>query len=254
MVTRSACCGSAVTLWWLGRDDEARHECKLALQGPLYCNCQGRNAAEPTGDDVTSADDDAVMRAALSNNPDLGARDGVHVVVEGITAFSDVEIHPVTGLRHRLTSRAHQFDDEARVIEAVDDLLTRSRVPVAVNVSAEGGKRTSGITTLGRREMREFVTRRTSFFQRFPNARGFATLSRPGFSKDGRVAVIAVQQNTYFAPDPLLFVLDRQGDAWILRSESLNERGIKLVADYERAVIAAVDQVGKFEDERMRGF
>lgn len=66
--------------------------------------------------------------------------------------------------------------------------------------------------------MQQLVTQKIASYERFPKARGFMTVSRPGLSRDRRVAAIAVQWNENLWNGPVhLFVLDQQDQAWRLR-------------------------------------
>jgi hypothetical protein len=208
-------CAEAVTLRWLGRDDEAGQACLEAVEGPMYCSCQGRRDDAGGVFAPFTHDDSASVVAAIRQSAVVGSGDA-EVIVDATTAFSDVEISPVVSVRGRFLALTHQYNDAPRVREAVENLLVRSRRTAPVDLS---GVVATGVHTLSRREMQE-MTRGAgpSFYERFPKARGFVTVSRPGFSSDQHVAAVAVQINRDIWNGPVeLFVLDRIGDTWVLR-------------------------------------
>jgi tetratricopeptide (TPR) repeat protein len=216
-------CIEAVTLWWLGREDEARRMCELSVEGSLYCNCQGRASAAVTSRPPTlTADDTAVVLATLSNNRDLGIDDGTETVVEGTSAFSETALPTVARLRGRFLDLTRQYEDQSIVAEAVEDLLVRSRTPAIVELRPDESRHTKALSRL---EMQRMIRGGTSFDERFPKTRGFMTISRPGFSKHHGVAAIAVQRNADLCDGPVyLFVLDRQNETWRLRAGAETRR------------------------------
>jgi hypothetical protein len=216
-------CTSAVTLWWMGRDDAAREACQLAVEGNLYCNCQGRTASASTPPMRMTPREAAVIKAALMQSQDAAVHVSSVVIVEATTAFSDIQLPPVAAFTGRFNDLAKQYQDSARVVGAIDDLLLRSRTPAVVDVS--GGTRVR-LQGLSRRDMREIVRGvGQSFYQRFPSAHGFVTVSRPGFSPDGGVAAVAVQRNRDLWNGPVdLYVLDHTDRGWALRANAETRR------------------------------
>src|SRR5262249_44402523 len=151
--------------------------------------------------------------AALRQSAVAGSGDA-DVIVDATTAFSDVDLPPVASLSGRFLALTHQYDDEPRVRESVENLLARSRRTVPVNLA---GVAATGVRVLSRREMQEMMEGAgPSFYDRFPKAHGFVTVSRPGFSKDQHVVAVAVQINRDIWNGLVeLFVLDRAGERWV---------------------------------------
>lgn len=216
-------CAEAVTLRWLGRDDESDKACLDAVEGPMYCNCQGRRDVNGAAQVPFSRDEASVVVVALTQGAEVSSGSGANVIVDATTAFSDVGLPPVAAVRSRFLGLTHQYSDAQRVKEAVDDLLSRSRTTVPVDFS---GVAPANIRSLSRREMQDLVLGvGASFYQRFPKAHGFVTVSRPGFSKDHHVAAVAVQLNRDIRNGAVhLFVLDRTGQAWTLRNRADTRR------------------------------
>lgn len=214
-------CAIAMTLWWLGQDDESRQTCQGAVADRLYCPCQGRASIERAQPDTElTQDQSAVVTAALLQGPDLRRAPGDTVVVEATTAFSEIDLPPIAGIRGPFQVARYLYADGLAVAEAVEDLLARSVRPARVELAPNAGPLVRRLT---REEMREMVSGRApSFYQAFPSARGFVTASQPGFSKDGRVAAVAVQRNDSLGNAPVwLLVLDRAGDSWKLRRDAV---------------------------------